>query len=486
MREPAPRSRLRALRGVRARLFAYSVVLLFVGIAVTVLTVRQILLVRLESRVENTLVQEVQEFRRLSAGTDPDTGRPFRGLRPLFDLYLRRNVLTAGEQLLAFSAGELYREKDTEPAQYRLGSQEELVRRWSNLDEPQSGSLDTPAGPVRYLAVPVSSTAGSEGAFVVASFIAGERGEIEDAVTAAAGIGGAVLLIGSIIAYLAAGRVLTPLRELTETARSIEETDLTRRIEVRGDDELAELGRTFNAMLDRLETSFSSQRELIRDVSHELRTPITIVRGHLELLGEDPVERQEAIELVTDELDRMSRLVEDLLTLARSERPDFLQPEPIQIGAFTSEVLAKAKQLGDRRWTLSLDGDGIVDADPQRLTQALVNLADNAVKQTKEGARIELGASVGDGRVRFWVDDDGPGLTAEDRMEVFRRFSRGSAGRRYAGTGLGLAIVEAVAHAHAGRARVESEPGQGARFMIDIPANTRSGSQPRRERWTGS
>jgi two-component system, OmpR family, sensor kinase len=484
-REPAPRSRLRVLRGVRARLLAYSIVLLFVGIAVTVLTVRQILLVRLESRVENTLVQEVQEFRRLSAGTDPQTGRPFQGLRPLFDLYLGRNVLTAGEQLLTFSGGGLYREKDTEPAQYRLGSEADLVRRWSSLDEPQSGSLDTPAGPVRYLAVPVSSTAGGDGAFVVASFIAGERDEINDAVAAAAAVGGVILLIASVIAYLAAGRVLTPLRELTETARSIEETDLTRRIEVRGDDELAELGSTFNAMLDRLETSFSSQRELIRDVSHELRTPITIVRGHLEVLGVDPAERQEAIDLVTDELDRMSRLVEDLLILARAERPDFLQPEPIQVGAFTSEVLAKAKQLGDRRWTLELGRDGIVDADPQRLTQALVNLADNAVKQTETGARIELGSSVEDGWVRLWVEDDGPGLSAEDRTEVFRRFSRGSTGRRYAGTGLGLAIVEAVAHAHSGRVRVESEPGRGARFILDIPA-ARSGGPLWGERWTGS
>jgi two-component system, OmpR family, sensor kinase len=484
------RRRWRPLRGVRARLFAYSIVLLFVGIAVTVLTVRQILLVRLDSRVENTLVQEVQEFRRLADGTDPETGRPFRGLRPLFDLYLGRNVLTAGEQLLTFRGGRLYREKDTEPAQYRLGSQPDLVRRWRDLDEPQSGSLDTPAGPVRYLAVPVSSRAGEAGTFVVAAFIAGEREEIDDAVTAAAGVGVAILLIGSVIAFLAAGRVLRPLRELTDTARSIEETDLTRRIEVRGDDELAELGRTFNAMLDRLETSFSSQRELIRDVSHELRTPITIVRGHLELLGDDPAERDEAIELVTDELDRMSRLVEDLLILARSERPDFLQREPIQVGEFTSEVLAKARQLGDRRWALELGRDGIVVADPQRLTQALVNLADNAVKQTQPGARIELGSSV-DGRwARFWVADDGPGLAAADRSEVFRRFARGSAGRQYAGTGLGLAIVEAVAHAHGGRAGVESEPGEGARFTIEVPASenprTQPRSQPGVERWTES
>jgi signal transduction histidine kinase len=279
-----------------------------------------------------------------------------------------------------------------------------------------------------------------------------------------------VLLIGSIVAFLAAGRVLAPLRELTETARAIEESDLTRRIDVKGSDELAELGSTFNAMLDRLEVAFSSQRELIRDVSHELRTPITIVRGHLEVLGDDPAEREETIELVTDELDRMARLVDDLLTLARAERPDFLQPEPVRLGDFTSEVLAKATSLGDRRWTLNAGRDGMIDADPQRLTQALVNLADNAVKQTVAGSVIEIGADVDGSWARLWVKDDGPGLSAKDRDGIFRRFSRGSRGRRYSGTGLGLAIVKVVAEAHGGRVDVSSEPGHGARFTVVVPA----------------
>ena len=459
------------VRGVRIRLFAYSVLLLFVGIAITLITARQILLVRLDSRVEESLVQEVQEFRSLAGGIDPRTGRPFGpGLRPLFDLYLQRNVPGDGEELLTFSRGGFYRERDFADSTYRLNSRRDLVQRWSRLREPESGELETPAGPVRYLAVPVASTGGRSGAFVVANFIAGERDEIEDAIRTAAIVGAVVLLIGSVIAFLAAGRVIAPLRELTETARSIEGSDLTGRIDVRGDDELAELGRTFNAMLDRLELAFSSQRELIRDVGHELRTPITIVRGHLEVLGDDPAERQEAIELVTDELDRMARLVDDLLTLARAERPDFVQHEPVRLGDFATEVLTKATSLGNRHWTVNIARDGTIAADPQRLTQALVNLADNAVKQTVSGSAIEIGAGMDDGWARLWVDDSGPGLSPEDRDTVFRRFSRGSGGRRYAGTGLGLAIVKAVAEAHGGRVEVASEPGHGARFTVFVPA----------------
>jgi two-component system, OmpR family, sensor kinase len=469
-------------RGVRARLFAYSVVLLAIGIAVTVFTVRQILLVRLDARIGDSLVQEVREFKNLADSVDPRTGRPFGPeVQPLFDLYLQRNVPAEGEQLLTFSRGEFYREKDSSPAGFRLGTRAELARRWSNLAEPRSGALDTASGPVRYLAVPIRFSGVPTGTFVVVKLTAEEREEIVGAVWTAGLVGALVLLVGTLVAYLAAGHLLHPLRELTETVRDLESADLTRRIEVSGDDELAELGRTFNGMLDRLEVAFSSQRDLIRDVSHELRTPITIVRGHLEVMGDDPADRRETLQLVTDELDRMARLVDDLLILARAERPDFLQPEPLRLADFTHEVYSKATSLGDRRWTLHLQRDGSLDADPQRLTQALVNLADNAVKQTDEGGEIEIGADVEDGWARFWVSDRGPGLTEADREEVFARFARGDGGKGYAGTGLGLAIVKAVADAHGGRTEVDSEPGAGARFTIWIPSTGQSGETKERE-----
>jgi len=462
------------VRGVRVRLLAYAVLLLFVGIAVTVVTARQILLVRLDSRVEESLVQEVREFRSLAGGTDPRTGRAFNSLPPLFDLFLQRNVPAVGEQLLTFAGGRFYREKDTNPADIRLRRHPGLVARWASLPEPESGELDTGSGPVQYLAVPVTIGTGRRGTFAVAHSTARERDEIETAIRTAAIVGAIVVLIGSVAAFLAAGRVLAPLRELTETARAIEESDLTRRIEVRGDDELAELGRTFNAMLDRVEAAFSSQGDLIRDVGHELRTPITIIRGHLELLGDDPAEREEAVELVTDELDRIARLVDDLVTLARAERADFIRAERIRLGEFASEVLAKATSLGDRRWRLNIGEDGVIVGDPQRLTQALVNLADNSVKQTMDRAEIEIGARLERGWARLWVADDGPGLSEEDREEIFQRFGRGSAGRRYAGTGLGLAIVQAVAEAHGGRVEVDSSLGRGARFTIVVPAAGRA------------
>jgi signal transduction histidine kinase len=281
-----------------------------------------------------------------------------------------------------------------------------------------------------------------------------------------------------------AGRILRPIREVTLTARAIGDTDLSGRIDVEGDDEIAELASTFNAMLDRLESAFATQRQFLDDAGHELRTPITVVSGHLELLGDDPDERRETIALVTDELDRMSRIVNDLLLLAKLDRPGLLRPEVIAVEPFTAELFAKARTL-DRagpgattpapaprpsRWHLDQTAEVTLVADPQRLTQAVMNLARNAVEHAGPGASIRMGSAARNGHVEFWVADDGAGIAEDQRSTIFDRFSRGGDGlRRSDGAGLGLAIVKAVAEAHAGSVALESRPGEGARFTVAIP-----------------
>jgi signal transduction histidine kinase len=221
-------------------------------------------------------------------------------------------------------------------------------------------------------------------------------------------------------------------------------------------------------MLDRLESAFASQRAFVSDAGHELRTPITIIRGHLELLGDDPQERQETIELVSDELDRMTRFVEDLLTLAKAERSDFLRLEDVDLDLLTEELMAKASALAPRDWTLERIGAGTLRADRQRLTQAVMSLANNAVQHTAEGARIGLGSELHDGRARLWVSDDGPGIPLADQERIFDRFAQAGV-RRTDGTGLGLAIVRAIAEAHGGDVVLRSAPGQGSTFTLDLP-----------------
>jgi signal transduction histidine kinase len=194
------------------------------------------------------------------------------------------------------------------------------------------------------------------------------------------------------------------------------------------------------------------------------------VRGHLELLGDDPEERRETIALVTDELDRMSRFVDDLLLLARAERDDFLRVGEVELGALTDELAEKASALGPRRWTVASRGEAVLVADRQRLTQAMMGLAQNAVQHTGEGDVIELGSARNGSEAKLWVRDSGPGIPPRDHERVFERFARSSArARRSEGAGLGLAIVRAIAEAHGGRIELESRPGEGAAFTLVLP-----------------
>jgi len=459
------------LKGVRARVLAAFVILLAFSTVLSVLVIRQVLLVRAVDRIDAALTQEVEEFRAVVRGRDPTTGKPFgQNLRAIFDQYFRRNVPAEGETVLSLLDGRVY--KGETGARGGGIAVEQHAKRWLALPKTERGDLETPEGTERYLAVPVRGRDSHRGAFVVASRLETARGEVEDAVRLAGLVLVTVLLIASALAWVVAGRVLAPLRVLADTARSIGEPDLTRRIPVseRDRDEIADLARTFNAMLDRLEAAFATQRAFVSDASHELRTPITIVRGHLELLGDDPEERRETVALVTDELDRMSRSVDDLLVLAKAERDDFPKVADVDLRALGDELLEKAVALGARDWRLESRGDVVLIADRQRLTQAVMGLAQNAVQHTEDGDPIWIGTAASDGEARLWVRDSGPGVSPEDRDHIFERFARASASRRRSeGAGLGLAIVRAIAEAHGGRVELASEPGAGATFTVVVP-----------------
>jgi two-component system OmpR family sensor kinase len=457
------------LASVRFRVVAGSVVLLALATTGSILVARQVVVRAIDDRIERVLTQEIDELDRLQQEEDPVSGRLLGEDVPrLLEIQLARNVPAEGEAYLAYVDGRPYMHS-RQSIPYRLDRDPAITRRWGGVDATERGRVGTPGGRVEYLAVPVG-TGDQEGVFVVAVFRDFETGDLGTITGGLAGVGVVVLLLGAFLTWRTAQRVIAPVNAVTQTAHQISETDLSRRIPAQGDDEVAELARTFNDMLDRLQSAFAAQRQFLDDAGHELRTPITIVRGHLELMGDDPQEREETMALVMDELDRMSRIVDDVMVLARAERPDFLDYEAVDVGQLTQEVAAKAAAIAPREWSVERAGRGVIVADRQRLTQALVQLAQNAVQHTTEGDTITIASTVARGRARFTVRDTGPGVPAHEQEQIFERFVRGS-GERRGGGGLGLTIVRAIAEAHGGRVELASHPDGGAVFTIDIPVD---------------
>lgn len=452
---------------VRIRILGWYVILMACSTLVSIVAIRQVLLVRLQEWVEMSLVQEVAEFRQLTKGRNPTTAQPFKDdVAAIFDVFLSRNIPNEDEFFITLLNGQFYRSSpDALPASLQPDS---VVKHWAKLTQPERGKKVT-SDTVLYLAEPVIKGK-NHGVFVVVYSKNGKHKQVDRAFVVVLEVMIAVLAAASMLAWVVAGRALAPLRLLSETAQSISESDLSRRIPVQGVDEIAELTLTFNEMLDRLQSAFASQRDFINDAGHELRTPITIIQGHLELLGDDPQERRETVELVTDELNRMNRFVDDLLLLAKAEQPKFLNLETVDIDLLTEGLYAKAKALAARNWRLENKGLGRTVVDSQRLTQAMMNLAQNAVQHTTDGDIIALGSSLTDGNVRFWVRDTGEGIPLAEQQRIFERFARGSHScRRSEGAGLGLSIVRAIAIAHGGWVELNSQPSHGSTFTIVLP-----------------
>jgi signal transduction histidine kinase len=292
-------------------------------------------------------------------------------------------------------------------------------------------------------------------------------------------LAGILALAGALLAsYLIGTRVSRPLRRMAAVAARVDAGDLHPRIHDPGGQgyEVRVLADAFNHMLDRLTDAFAGQRAFVADASHELRTPLTVIRGQLEVLAaqENPsgaeVRRVEL--LVQAEIARISRLVDDLLVLAKSEQTQFLLIEPIDLPTFVGELWDGMSLIAGRRFELGPVPAGTLRADPDRLAQALRNMVGNAIEHTAdEHGLVRMRVELIDGQhIRFLVEDDGPGIPVEQREQIFDRFHRTDAARDRAsgGTGLGLAIVRAIAAAHGGTVTAGRSPEGGARIELEL------------------
>ncbi len=303
----------------------------------------------------------------------------------------------------------------------------------------------------------------------------------QDVVSRAFILAGLIALAGALLAALVIGtRLSRPLRRMAGVAAQVDAGDLHHRIHDtdQGAREVRVLSESFNHMLDRLADAFAGQRAFVADASHELRTPLTVIQGQLEVLAAQehpPAEEIRRVEqLVQAEVARITRLVDDLLLLARSEQTAFLRIESVPVEQFVTDLWDSFTLLDEkRRFELGPLPAGTLQADPDRLAQALRNLVGNAIAHTDPGSgrvllHVERG---GPGWVRFVVQDDGPGIPEDQRELVFERFHRTDSGRARSsgGTGLGLAIVKAIAEAHHGRVRAGPGALGGARIELELP-----------------
>lgn len=472
-RSPLPRF------SVRSRILAVILIVTALGMTVSGFTAYLVQRDRVLEGLDTELLASVEAARGIVTGastSNSDENAPEAAALPttaveaLSDI-LQRLVPGRHESSVGIIDGEVRWLPFVETAFELQDDPAFIARAWQEAaaGEVTLGTAITSVGTLRYVSVPVRIDGDEQlGVFVTAVDAQRAVDEVGGAFLTYAGLALLSLAAIGVIGWFVAGRLLAPIRTLSETASRITAADVSERIPVNGHDDVSALTETVNAMLDRIDEALTSQRQLLDDVRHELKTPITIVRGHLELLdATKPDDVRTVRDIAIDELDRMAELVTDIDVLARVERQAVLA-EPTDVADLTALVFSKMQAIPGHDWVLEETADAVAPLSPSRLTQAWLQLADNAAKYSPAGSTVRVGSTAYAGTVEFWVADAGPGIPLGAEKRIFERFGRADTGRGIAGSGLGLPIVAAIARAHGGYVSLDSS-SEGARFGIVVP-----------------
>lgn len=331
---------------------------------------------------------------------------------------------------------------------------------------------------LRVLSIPLMSTRGTVGVMQVGINLNLLTVTQQSLATVLISLTLLAMIITAILTSLTTRRVLAPLDSMSRVADLITRADdLSRRIPEAGarDDEIGHLIHTFNQTLERLEVLFNAQQRFVADVSHELRTPLTVIKGNLDLMQRMGEVDPEMVESIHDEVDRLTRMVGDLLLLAKAESGKLpLQKEPVALDEIVTDVMTQMHPLAEGKVTLRLtEIDQLtVLGDQDRLKQVLVNLVGNALKYTPTGGTVTVALKEENGQAQITISDTGPGVPAEDLPHIFERFYRSEKSRtrsKEGGFGLGLSIARFLVRAHNGTITVASEEGVGTIFTVTLP-----------------
>ncbi|WP_131105918.1 sensor histidine kinase [Ornithinimicrobium sufpigmenti] len=483
-------------RTVRQRLMVIITLILGLTLLLTGVLTFAVQYATVSERVDRDLDQEIEELTQLAQSGPERDGRAYDNAGELFYDFISIAVAGEDEAFLGmlegaqpvYSGGTGRSFDPTDP---------EILEAVSALDigpgRAQTWTMRTQGTTLRLLVADVQLPGEDRQAqFVVLNDLGSQRAMVNRQVLTYTGVSILMLLAGGAVAHVALGRLLRPLQALRDATAQIHPEDLSMRVDVNTAEntDVAELAIRFNQMLDRIEDGVRQQRQFLDDAAHELRTPLTILRGNTELLQpDDPEDVATTRVLLLDELDRMQRLVDDLLILARAQRPDFIRRSPTELAELAVECMDRMTTLGERQWRLTADAEGEVLVDRQRLIQALLQLAANAVKFSEPGSIVELGTALVPGDdprvpdavaagaaeapeyITLSVTDQGRGIPESQLERVFDRFGRGDNSVNVEGSGLGLAIVKAIVEAHGGSVVVESTEGIGSRFTLWLPTD---------------
>ena len=439
--------------------FAYVLVLVLVALEIPlVLSLSN----RVDSEVRSQAASQAQVVAAAASARLEQTAQLQRLVSQAGrDLGARVVVVDEQGRLLADSAGT-GRRGDS------YASRPEIAVALTGRAEQGTRQSDTVGDELLYTAVPVFDEGRTVGAVRVTQSNAAVGERVRRNVLVVVGVGLAALALGLVLAWVLAGSLARPLRALAGTARRVEDGELDARAEVTGAREQQEVAIAFNEMTERLEQVLEAQREFVGNASHQLRTPLTGLRLRIEAAGmksDDPAVQKE-LELAEAEVERLTRLLNALLTLARDgERPTLRAPVSLRAaseGAY-ERWLPRAEASG-HMLTLDGDGDAFVRAGEEDVAIALDNLIENALVYAPTGTTVTV---TWDEQGRLAVLDEGPGVSAEEQRHVFERFRRGRTDRP--GSGLGLAIVETLARRWGGSASIRSRDEGGARAEVVLP-----------------
>ena len=414
-----------------------------------------------DKQIDDSLIRETSEVVLLAENYD--------SAQSLLNEFVQRSSPDQNEQIFAIVNSQVSVRSGL--SGIRLDQDAEFLNLVTQVTQTQLGNYENDLGAFRWISLPVNAE--SDSGFLVAAFnVQPQQQQTTIALASFASLATIAISISILIGWFASGRIFRPIKEISNSLSAIDSKDLKTRIATSGTgDEIDLLAQEFNSMLERLQVAFDNQRQFVDDAGHELRTPLTVIRGHLDLLETDPDGNLASLEIVKDELSRMSRLVFDLQTLTKSNQPGFIELQDVELNQFNDELFVKAEALAQRTWIPSEKAcESTLGIDRQRITQAVLQLADNATKQTLDSDQIEVGVECGENYVAFFVADSGPGIDIDQRERIKKRFARGKQHtEKGEGSGLGLAVVEAIALAHGGYLRIDQSKYGGAWVAIVLP-----------------